>query len=314
MVHRHLGIAVAIAGAVFTQSKLASAEGPRAHARVGAALPGGPPQSDDFGVGGVGALSAELPLVSIVSASADAGMIFLSPKDPPPGRPARSTATVTTFTAGARIHLWPSKSPGGPWVGLGAGLGLNGPDARFVGNFGAGWDFLLGAGAFGVGPFLGYTHVLEPGTSLLEQDAKLITGGVQVSFGSPPGPHVEAPKERKPVPPEQDMDGDGVADQDDACPKVKGVPTNDLNTNGCPRQDADKDGVPDDEDACPNLAGEPRADPRMNGCPAVLPPKDDDRDSDGIPSSVDACPDEAGKPSDDPKKHGCPPAADLELD
>lgn len=46
-----------------------------------------------------------------------------------------------------------------------------------------------------------------------------------------------------------DTDGDGVADEYDACPETAGL----FSANGCP--DADGDGVADDKDNCPNEAG-----------------------------------------------------------
>jgi outer membrane protein OmpA-like peptidoglycan-associated protein len=99
-----------------------------------------------------------------------------------------------------------------------------------------------------------------------------------------------------------DRDGDGVADADDACPDTPGVKTSDPKTNGCP-PDRDKDGVLDHDDACPDVPGVKTDDPKTNGCPP-----DPDRDKDGIPNDVDACPDEPGPQDPDPKRNGCPKA------
>lgn len=81
-----------------------------------------------------------------------------------------------------------------------------------------------------------------------------------------------------------DADGDGVANELDACPKIKGSPK----AKGCP--DEDGDGVADEQDACPGLPG----DPKLAGCP--------DTDGDGLADVEDACPQAAGKPED----QGCP--------
>ncbi len=108
---------------------------------------------------------------------------------------------------------------------------------------------------------------------------------------------------------DQDTDGDGIVDRDDACPKVPGVRTNDPKTNGCPppeppkKSDRDGDDITDDVDACPDVPGVRSDDPKKNGCPS-------DRDGDGIADHADACPDVAGVPNDDPQKHGCPPDRD----
>lgn len=74
----------------------------------------------------------------------------------------------------------------------------------------------------------------------------------------------------------KDTDGDGIADKDDACPDIAGLPS----LNGCP--DSDGDGIADKDDACPDIAGLPS----LKGCP--------DRDGDGVPDKDDTCPDIAG--------------------
>ncbi len=100
----------------------------------------------------------------------------------------------------------------------------------------------------------------------------------------------------------KDRDGDGIVDDHDACPDVPGVANADPKKNGCP-SDRDNDGVLDKDDACPDVAGVATSDPATNGCPP-------DKDGDGIPDAQDACPDVKGVKSDDPKKNGCPPDTD----
>jgi outer membrane protein OmpA-like peptidoglycan-associated protein len=116
-----------------------------------------------------------------------------------------------------------------------------------------------------------------------------------------PGVKTDDPKTSGCPPPPADRDKDGIPDADDACPDVPGVKTDDPKTNGCP-PDRDKDGIPDAEDACPDVPGIKTDDPKTNGCPS-------DRDKDGIPDSQDACPDTPGPKNADPKKNGCPEAA-----
>ena len=98
-----------------------------------------------------------------------------------------------------------------------------------------------------------------------------------------------------------DRDNDGIPDDEDACPDVPGVRTDDPKTNGCPAAvpDRDRDGIPDSVDACPDVPGVRTDDPKTNGCPP-------DRDGDGIPDSEDACPDVPGVRTNDPKTNGCP--------
>ena len=75
---------------------------------------------------------------------------------------------------------------------------------------------------------------------------------------------------------EQDRDGDGLVDREDACPDVPGSSA----LAGCP--DSDGDGIADREDQCPSVAGLVA----LGGCP--------DTDGDGIMDSQDACPTEGG--------------------
>ncbi len=82
----------------------------------------------------------------------------------------------------------------------------------------------------------------------------------------------------------KDADGDGISDEKDACPDVKGT----AEMMGCP--DTDGDGVSDKLDACPTIAG-PKS---LVGCP--------DTDGDGISDIKDACPDVKGIAS----LKGCP--------
>jgi OOP family OmpA-OmpF porin len=70
----------------------------------------------------------------------------------------------------------------------------------------------------------------------------------------------------------KDSDKDGIANEDDACPNIKGA----WSALGCP--DKDEDGVEDLEDLCPEQVGT-RA---LNGCPDI--------DHDGVADREDDCP------------------------
>ncbi len=87
-----------------------------------------------------------------------------------------------------------------------------------------------------------------------------------------------------------DTDNDGVPDYRDACPDVFGL----KELKGCP--DSDGDGIADLDDECPNLAGS-----KYNkGCPEEK--KFSDRDKDGVEDSKDKCPDQVGPAT----TNGCP--------
>ncbi|WP_438011786.1 OmpA family protein [Sorangium sp. So ce321] len=102
-----------------------------------------------------------------------------------------------------------------------------------------------------------------------------------------------------------DKDDDGILDNTDACPEIKGEPSADPSRDGCPPSDRDGDSVTDAEDACPAVAGAQSLDPIKNGCPP-------DGDSDGVADAADACPASPGDKHQDPRRNGCPP--DLDRD
>ena len=104
------------------------------------------------------------------------------------------------------------------------------------------------------------------------------SGGLDVLLGTAP------PDEEPPG----DLDGDGVLDREDSCPKAPGP----ARLDGCP--DTDLDGIADRKDACPETAGLPV----FHGCP--------DTDGDGLPDTVDACPTLAGVEA----FSGCPDSDD----
>jgi|GEM_PF-1973336 len=85
-------------------------------------------------------------------------------------------------------------------------------------------------------------------------------------------------------PPSKDTDGDGIFDENDACPEVPGKPE----FIGCP--DTDNDGIPDDHDNCPQDPGLKE----FAGCP--------DKDGDGIQDKKDLCPNDFGTK----ETFGCP--------
>lgn len=92
------------------------------------------------------------------------------------------------------------------------------------------------------------------------------TGGVTRAYGSPAWRligmlgYTMPPKEEKlPV----DTDGDGIFDEDDACPTEPEDFDRFEDADGCPDLDNDGDGILDLDDACPDVPGAPEND----GCP-----------------------------------------------
>lgn len=115
-----------------------------------------------------------------------------------------------------------------------------------------------------------------------------------------------------------DTDGDGVRDDQDACPNERGVdervqgPSPTYTADGCPIRDGDRDGVRNEDDRCPT---EPGFDSRTNqrtadGCPVR------DSDGDGVVDSADGCPNQFGRDLEtrQPTPDGCtPPDGDGDL-
>jgi OmpA-OmpF porin, OOP family len=102
------------------------------------------------------------------------------------------------------------------------------------------------------------------------------------------GKKKEAPKLIEPPKPPSDRDGDGIFDEVDKCPDVKGL----AKYEGCPIPDTDKDGINDEEDKCVTVPGLAR----YQGCP--IP----DTDKDGINDEEDKCPTVPGVA----RYQGCP--------
>jgi OmpA-OmpF porin, OOP family len=116
-----------------------------------------------------------------------------------------------------------------------------------------------------------------------------------------------------------DRDGDGVLDEDDACPDNPGP----VEFQGCPDRDGDQ--LPDNVDACPEVPGPkdnkgcPYGDrdgdgtlDKDDGCPDTPGPKENkgcpygDRDNDNIPDNIDKCPDQPEDKDGWEDEDGCP--------
>jgi len=88
--------------------------------------------------------------------------------------------------------------------------------------------------------------------------------------------------ERPPAP--GDRDGDGIADERDACPDVRETWNAFLDDDGCPDDpDSDADGIPDSVDLCILQPEDRDGYQDDDGCPDV------DDDADGVPDSHDRC-------------------------
>ncbi|MEZ4365822.1 MAG: OmpA family protein [Kofleriaceae bacterium] len=121
-----------------------------------------------------------------------------------------------------------------------------------------------------------------------------------------------------PAVPAGDRDGDGIADDADACPDAAEDKDGYVDLDGCPDPDDDGDGILDGDDACPRQPEDLDGRDDADGCPDL------DDDGDGIPDVDDRCPldpedldgfkDDDGCPDCDDDFDGvpeCPEALDL---
>ncbi len=206
-------------------------------------------------MGGGGAVAVELPLVPVFGLQAEGGAFAQSKA----GRPADPTladhgAGNSIFGAlGGRLRPFGGGGRvGGPWIDANLGVAETGGASRMTFDAHVGHDFRVGDGRVDIGPFVGYTQIVQPKDTLRPDDAHVLWLGIHVALGAPLPPppppaqmaRVEPPKPPPPPPPPppaeppapSDRDKDVIADADDACPDVPGIPTGDPKTNGCPKE------------------------------------------------------------------------------
>jgi outer membrane protein OmpA-like peptidoglycan-associated protein len=131
-----------------------------------------------------------------------------------------------------------------------------------------------------------------------------------------------------------DTDGDGILNDDDACPEKPEDFDGFVDEDGCPDPDNDEDGILDPLDKCPNEPEDVDQFEDEDGCPEVDNDKDtvldvddkcpntpgpvenkgcplEDRDGDGIVDKEDKCPDDPEDMDGDRDEDGCP---DIDTD
>jgi len=97
-----------------------------------------------------------------------------------------------------------------------------------------------------------------------------------------------------------DRDGDGISDDDDACPTEREDVDEWEDEDGCPEPDNDGDGLLDDDDPCPIQAEDVDGFEDEDGCP------DEDNDGDGVRDGFDSCPSDPEDMDGDRDEDGCP--------
>lgn len=102
--------------------------------------------------------------------------------------------------------------------------------------------------------------------------------------------------------PDLDNDGDLIPDADDRCPADAADFERDEDEDGCtdPIRDADRDGIEDGDDSCPRRPEDQDGFQDEDGCPDL------DHDGDGIPTPTDRCPDDPEDQDEFEDADGCP--------
>ncbi len=134
---------------------------------------------------------------------------------------------------------------------------------------------------------------------------------IDVAFANAQAAIDKSPKDRcnpglAPAPPPGpgDLDGDGIKDDVDECPRQPEDQDGYQDQDGCPEDDNDADGIRDRIDDCPNDAEDKDGYQDQDGCPDV------DNDGDGLADRIDQCPDQAEDPDGFEDDDGCPDCDD----
>jgi outer membrane protein OmpA-like peptidoglycan-associated protein len=141
-------------------------------------------------------------------------------------------------------------------------------------------------------------HALDEGNYFeAKREASVAQKNAQEAFDKSPK---EKCVDKAPEPGPGDIDGDGILDNVDKCPRVPEDKDGFEDEDGCPDEDNDKDGLADKVDNCPNDPEDRDNFEDDDGCPDL------DNDKDGLADKVDKCPndpeDKDGFEDDD----GCP--------
>ncbi len=228
---------VAACLAILACSAKASAEEPRFHVAAGGAHAIGGSQQSEFGTGGAGSGTVELPATSRIGVQASAGALVLSkgeaPKDA--GIAPTSTGSALVGTVGVRLRAFGATKVAGPWMDSNVGVALTGDLTRPAFDAHLGWDLRVSrTSQIDVGPFVGYTQIFQPNTELRSSDARILTAGLSISLGAKERarpaepPSAEKPLPQQAPPPVFVQEHEEIAEAVDVC----------------------KDGAPPSEDGC----------------------------------------------------------------
>jgi len=180
-------LAVLTSLALLAWSARATAAEPRVHVSAGGAQPVGGSQASEFGTGGVGMGTVELPATARIGVQASAGALVLSQGDAPKDVGIAPTGTGAAFlgTMGLRFRAFGATKVAGPWIDSNVGVAHTGELTRPAFDAHLGWDVRVSrTSRIDVGPFVGYTQIFQPNSELRGSDARILTAGIAVSLGA----------------------------------------------------------------------------------------------------------------------------------
>lgn len=201
----------------------------------GAAHALGPPQQREFGGGGGGLGTIELPITASLGIQGNVGALALAQGDAPddPGLARQGTGSAFFATTGVRFAPMTAVSgnKGGLWIDVNGGALTTGNVMRPVVDTHVGWAFRASSESrLEVGPFVGFTQIVQPDSALRDHDARIAWVGVEVSLGASPAPRSAPPpavEARIAPPPPAPVDADGVVEATNGCPEGKPVGSDD---------------------------------------------------------------------------------------
>ncbi|MDH5672464.1 MAG: OmpA family protein [Myxococcales bacterium] len=281
--------AAAVACCVLVCAAATQAQAPSSWLSVeaGAIIPVSAPQSDRFEPGGVVSATFHLPFSAAFSAGARLRAALFGDADGSGDSALADPGMGTLETLSGVLRLQPFGAAGtGPFLEAGAGGAVTGRLARPSVELGLGYSFEFAGHA--LSPALRYVQVVQPQDVLSDQDARLLSLGVEFGLDAAPSRSLRGSQHGAAAAAISDADDDGVADVRDQCPSLA----------------EDLDGFADD-DGCPEA----------NPAPDSPPELPFDSDEDGIFDAVDGCPDAAEDPDGDRDGDGCPDldeASDVE--
>ncbi|MDB5221175.1 MAG: Major porin and structural outer rane porin OprF [Myxococcaceae bacterium] len=180
-------------------------------------------QQSEFGTGGGGSGTVELAVGNVVGVQASGGALVLAagaaPADPNVAK--QSTGSAFMGTVGVRFRPLGASRVAGPWIDANGGFAQTGPATRLAVDAHIGWDFRVSDKTrWDVGPFIGFTQIMQPDVAFRPDDAHIAWAGIQVSLGASEKPRAAPPPASDEQPATPIREADGVAEVEQACPPL----------------------------------------------------------------------------------------------